>query len=142
MRNLRYWGILLSIIGLIDSGYLSWIKFSHTEERCIPGFGNCAAVNSSSYSTIYNIPVAYLGFTTYGIILLLLLFGEKCTLTQSSSPYLLFGITLVGILFSIYLTYIQFGILETFCPYCLLSASTTTLLFVISTILLVKEINK
>jgi uncharacterized membrane protein len=126
----------------MDSGYLSWIKFSHTEERCIPGFGNCAAVNSSSFSTIYNIPVAYLGFMAYGIILLLLLFGKKWTFTQSSSSYLLFGITLIGLLFSIYLTYIQFGILETFCPFCLLSAITTMLLFIISTTLLVKEINK
>ncbi len=142
MRNLRYWGIILSIVGLIDSGYLSWIKFSHTEEKCIPGFGNCAAVNSSSFSTVYNIPVAYMGFMAYGIILLLLLFGKKWPTITAISSYLMFGITLVGLLFSMYLTYVQFGILKTFCPYCLLSAITTTLLFTISTFNLVKEINQ
>jgi len=138
MRFLKKWGILLSVIGLIDSGYLSWIKISHTEEKCITGLGNCAAVNTSIYSELFNIPVAYLGFAAYLAVLLLLLFGSHF---KWFTPYLLFGITMVGVLFTIYLTYAQFALLKTFCPYCLLSAITISGLFVISTINLVKEIN-
>jgi uncharacterized membrane protein len=59
----------------------------------------------------------------------------------SSIPFQLFGVTLIGLLFSGYLTYVQFGILHAYCPYCLLSAVTTTCLFIISTIMMVKEIN-
>jgi uncharacterized membrane protein len=138
MRFIKKWGILLSVIGLIDSGYLSWIKISHTEEKCISGLGNCAAVNTSIYSELFNIPVAYFGFATYVAILLLLLSGRNY---KRFTPYLLFGITLVGVLFTIYLIYAQFDLLKTFCPYCLLSAITISGLFIISTINLVMEIN-
>lgn len=71
MRHIKGWGILLSLIGVLDSGYLSWIKLSQTEEECIPSFGNCAAVNTSVYSEIFKIPVAYIGFLAYLTIFLL-----------------------------------------------------------------------
>lgn len=141
MRHVNGWGILFSCIGILDSGYLSWIKLSQTEEKCIPGLGNCAAVNSSIYSEIFKIPVAYFGFLAYLAIFLLFIGVIRKGFIFQYRHYLLFGITLIGFLFSCYLTYVQFGILKTFCPYCVLSALTTTILFVLSTYLLVKEIN-
>ncbi len=141
MRSIKTWGILFSLIGIIDSGYLSWIKISHSEEKCIAGIGNCVLVNSSAYSEIYKIPVAYFGLLAYLIIFILMVSSGSTIMFASSIPFLLFGITLIGFLFSSYLTYVQFGILHAYCPYCLLSAVTTTCLFIISTIMLVKEIN-
>lgn len=134
--------ILLSLIGLIDSGYLSWIKLSNRVETCIPGLGDCAAVNSSAYSEIIGIPVAYLGFAAYLAIFLVLTVNLDVLKKPFVREYLLFGITLAGFLFSAYLTYVQFGILGTYCPYCLLSAITTTTLFILSTIQLIRENNK
>jgi len=141
MRYLKRWGIIFSLIGILDSGYLSWIKFSHSEEKCFAGIGNCAAVNASSYSEIFKIPVAYLGLIAYLLVLIIIIISNTRIKMNNSIPYALFGVTLISFLFSGYLTYIQFGILKTFCPYCLLSAVTTTCLFIISTILMVKEIN-
>jgi uncharacterized membrane protein len=142
MRLINRWGIFLSLIGMLDSGYLSWIKLSHSEEKCFAGIGNCAAVNSSVYSEVFNIPVAYLGLLTYLIILLLFLNVVKSGLIFKYRSYLLFGLSLIGFLFSCYLTYVQFALLKTFCPYCLLSALTTTVIFILSTTQLVKDINK
>jgi len=141
MRSIKTWGILLSLIGIIDSGYLSWIKISNSEEKCIAGIGNCALVNSSTYSEIYNIPVAYFGLLAYLLIFILMVSRGSRIMFAASIPFILFGITLIGLLFSSYLTYIQFGILHAYCPYCLLSAVTTTCLFIISTIMMVKETN-
>lgn len=142
MQLLNRWGIFFSLVGMLDSGYLSWIKLSHSVEKCIAGIGNCAAVNSSVYSEIFNIPVAYFGFLSYLIIFLLFLNVVKTGLLFQYRSYILFGLTTIGFLFSCYLTYVQFALLKTFCPYCLLSAITTTILFILSTYQLVKEINK
>lgn len=141
MRYIKTWGIIFSLIGILDSSYLSWIKFNHNEEKCIAGLGNCALVNSSSYSEVYKIPIAYLGLLAYLVIFLLMLASGTRILFGSSITYLLFGITLMGFLFSGYLTYVQFGILRAYCSYCLLSAVTTTCLFIISTKMIVKELN-
>jgi uncharacterized membrane protein len=141
MRYLKRWGIIFSLIGILDSGYLSWIKFSHSEEKCIAGLGNCALVNTSAYSEIIKIPIAYFGLLSYLVILILMVSSGSRIKLVSSIPFLLFGITLIGVLFSGYLTYVQFGILHAYCPYCLLSALTTTSLFIISTIMMGKEIN-
>jgi uncharacterized membrane protein len=141
MRSIRTWGIIFSIIGIIDSSYLSWIKFSHNEEKCIAGVGNCALVNSSAYSEIYGIPIAYIGLLAYLLIFILMITMRSRILFVSKIPYLLFGITLTGFLFSGYLTYVQFGILHAYCPYCLLSAVTTTCLFIVSTKMMVNELN-
>lgn len=142
MQLLNRWGIFFSLVGMLDSGYLSWIKLSHSVEKCIAGIGNCAAVNSSVYSEIFKIPVAYFGFLSYLIIFLLFLNVVKTGLLFQYRSYILFGLTTIGFLFSCYLTYVQFALLKTFCPYCLLSAITTTILFILSTYQLVKEINK
>lgn len=138
MRFFKKWGIFLSVIGLVDSGYISWIKISHTEEKCITGLGNCTTVNTSQYSELFGIPVAFMGFAAYLAILIILIIDSKYKLLNT---YALFGITLVGFLFTIYLTYAQFGLLKTFCPYCLLSAVTMTGLFLLSAINMVKEID-
>jgi uncharacterized membrane protein len=141
MRYIKSWGIIFSLMGILDSGYLSWIKFSHSEEKCIAGLGNCALVNTSAYSEIFKIPIAYFGLLAYLVIFMLMVSSGSTIMYASSIPFQLFGITLIGLLFSGYLTYVQFGILHAYCPYCLLSAVTTTCLFIISTIMMVKEIN-
>lgn len=142
MRRVQSWGIFFSVVGIVDSGYLSWIKLSNTVEKCIPGLGNCAAVNSSRYSEIFKIPIAYFGFIAYLVIFFLFLNVIKDGFLHKYREYFLFGVTLVGFLFSAYLTYVQFALLKTYCPYCLLSALTTTILFILATYQVVKEINK
>lgn len=123
--------LLFSLAGLMDSGYLSLVKLSNSEARCLPGLGDCGSVNNSIYSELFGIPVAYLGFFSYLIILGLLIyqlrFGEN-----SYGHYLFFGVSLVGFLFSGYLTYVELGILHAICFYCVLSAIFMTVLFGLS----------
>jgi uncharacterized membrane protein len=134
------WGIFFSMIGVLDAGYLSWITATNNIEKCVPGFGNCSAVNLSKYSRIWGIPVAYIGLSAYIVILLLFMIKIDSASRNNIGHYLSFGITLTGFLFSIYLTYVQFGLLNTYCPFCLLSALITTILFAISTIVLIRDI--
>lgn len=137
--KLRNLGIGLAIIGILDSGYLSWIRLTHSIERCLPGLGDCATVNSSKYSEIYGLPVAYLGLIAYITIFLVLVINIPILTRHGIYKYLFFGVTFAGFLFSVYLTYAQFWLIKAFCPYCLLSAVTTTLLFILAIIILSTE---
>jgi Predicted membrane protein len=130
---------IASIIGLLDSGYLSYSKLTAINLYCTPGLGNCETVNASQWSYIFGIPVAYLGFATYLAILLLMIFGKKIRIVAPYQEYLYFFITLVGILFSGYLTYIEAAVLHTFCQWCLLSAAMMIVLFITSVIKLARR---
>ncbi len=128
--KLRNMAFIVTGIGMLDSLYLSWVKIINSQVYCGTS-GQCETVNSSSYSTIAGVPIAYLGFGAYLVILILLFVEKRGLFWQENSPLLVFGISLVGVLFSAYLTYIEIAVLHAICPYCVVSAIAMTLLFVI-----------
>jgi len=127
LRNVAF---IVTGIGMLDSLYLSWVKIVNSQVYCGTS-GQCETVNSSSYSMLAGVPIAYLGFGAYLVILLLLLLERRSLFWQENSPLLVFGISLVGVLFSAYLTYVEIAILHAICPYCVVSAIAMTILFVI-----------
>lgn len=136
-NRLRLISIILAIIGLIDSIYLAWVKYTDQYVLCGP-IGNCESVNTSQYSEIWGIPIALLGAGAYLVIIVLLLLEERSELMREYSPLLVFGLSLVGVLYSIYLTYIEVAVLRAICPYCVISAVVLVLLLVLSTIRLIQ----
>jgi uncharacterized membrane protein len=125
--------VVLAVIGLIDSIYLVWVKFTDQYALCGP-IGNCESVNTSQYSEIWGIPIALLGAGAYIVIIILLLLENRSELMGEYSPLIVFGISLIGVLYSIYLTYIEVAVLRAICPYCVISAVVLVLLLVLSTI--------
>ena len=136
--NVRNLLIIGSIIGLVDSLYLTWEKISGNPALCIQGLGDCYSVNNSIYSEFLGIPVAILGAGAYLLILLSLLLEPKVSFFESNSPYIVFAITLIGTLFSVYLTYIEIAVLKKICPFCVISAITMLVLLVFSVLRLIK----
>ncbi len=129
-RNLTKFTIICAVIGLVDSLYLTWIKLSHTTALCLPGIGDCETVNTSRYSEIFGIPIAVLGALVYIAILAILLLKDQFSLFTDFGLYLLFGISLIGVLYSAYLTYLEIAVIHAICPYCVISAAAITLIFV------------
>lgn len=130
--------LVLALIGLMDSLYLTWIKISHSEALCLPGIGNCDIVNNSRYAEIMGIPVAALGALAYLTILFVLGIGSRYPGGKEFANLALFGVTLAGTGYSGYLTYLEFAIIKAICPFCLLSAIVMGLLFIIATTRLFK----
>lgn len=126
-------------MGLMDAGYLSIVKLMNTTPYCTPGLGDCLTVNLSHWAYLLGIPVAYLGFLTYATILFLLVFGKKIKFIASYLDYLMFFISLVGLLFSAYLTYIEAFVLHAWCQWCVISAILMTIIFVTSVIKLARR---
>lgn len=131
--KLRITSFIIAAIGLLDSLYLSYSKLSHTEVYCA-GSGNCQTVNSSVYSEIAGIPIAFLGVAAYLIILALLFMEGQGDFWKENSPLIIFGMTLAGTLYSIYLTYIEIAVLKAICPYCVVSAIAQALLLIVAVV--------
>jgi uncharacterized membrane protein len=130
--------IFLTLVGVVDSMYLTYVKIGRsTPAFCAPG-GGCDVVNASPYSEIAGIPIAILGGGAYLALLFLLLLETSKPELQYSSLLTQFGINLVGVLYSAYLTYLELFVIHAICPYCVVSAICMGILLIISSIRLVK----
>jgi uncharacterized membrane protein len=123
--------IVLSILGVIDSFYLLYIKISHVTVVCS---GGCDIVNASKYSEIFGIPIAIFGALGYLVILLFVIFDNNIEFIKENSTIAIFGLSLIGVLYSAYLTYLELAVIHAICEYCVISAIVMTLIFIISII--------
>ena len=129
--KLRRASILLAFLGLLDSIYLVWVKYTGAYALCGP-IGNCESVNTSQYSEIFGIPISLLGAGAYAIMIVLLLLENRSQIWAEFSSLIVFGISLIGVLYSIYLTYIEVVVLKEICPYCVISAIILVILLLLS----------
>jgi len=107
----------LAIVGLLISGYLSWVHYMGVVPVCLSGSGGCESVQSSSYATIFGVPVAVIGLVGYSGLLF------SASLRGEMGVYLGFLLALVGTLFSAYLTYLELFVIHAICEWCVASAT-------------------
>ncbi len=134
--------LVVTLIGLVDALYLSYIKLSHTTAACLPGVGNCEVVNTSVYSQVFGIPIAYFGALAYLALLGIVLLEARVPFLEENANYMLFTITLVGVLYSAYLTYLEIDVIRAICPFCVVSAIAMLILFALCVMRLVRSEEK
>lgn len=123
--------LVLAAIGI--SGYLIYAQVSDTSVACVDtGKFNCDAVHGSTYSKLFGVPIAYLGFATNIGLLALLLLENRIPFLQANGIALFFGIVLFGFLYSVYLVYLQAFVIESYCQWCLAHEALYAVLFVVS----------
>jgi uncharacterized membrane protein len=127
---------LLGLAGFLLALHIHRKKLSKKKLVC-PMRSNCDTVIHSDYSRIMGIPVEVLGMiyyvfigSIYSVIFIFNLWSEITALV-------IFTITLCSLLFSVYLVSVQAFILKQWCAWCLLSATTSFLIFVLSYIHLI-----
>ena len=130
--------IALTIIGLLDSIYMTIYKLTDNQAMCL-GSGQCSAVNASSYAVIYGIPVAVFGILGYAAILATLWFENRYRFLQQNGTLMVFGMALTGFLFSLWLIYAEVFLIKALCPFCITSQAAMTLIFILSIIRLVRQ---
>lgn len=118
-----------AFVGLLDSVYLTWQHYTGGVIPCNVTHG-CEIVTTSIYSSIVGIPVALLGALYYAAIL----FGIFVAIDSHDQKLLrlVFRATILGFLFSVWLVIAQIFLIEAICQWCLVSALTSTLLFLLS----------
>ncbi len=130
---LKVASVILAVIGLLISAYLVWAEVTNAQTICPQTGGfNCDLVQKSVYSRVGPIPVAILGLVGYAAILLALLLETRVPFLAERGKLLVLIMTLAGVLFSGYLTAIEAFVLYAWCVWCVGSAVTMLLLFVVS----------
>jgi uncharacterized membrane protein len=130
----KIWAIpVLVAIGLVVSGYLSYVELTSTSAVCGP-VGDCNAVQQSVYARLFGVfPVGVLG--VFGN---LAIGGAWAVQQLASAPTAawakkgLLALTTVGVLFSLYLTLLEPFVIGAVCAWCLTSALVMTGMFGIS----------
>ncbi len=119
---------ILSILGMIVAGYLSFVEVTQSEAVCGP-IGDCNTVQQSPYAILFGfLPVGILGLIGYIAILgawLLRRFGPGDW--NNFLILSIWGMALFGVLFSIYLTYLEPFVIGATCAWCVSSAIIITI---------------
>ena len=137
-KRLSQLAIMLAIVGLLVSIYMTIYKITSNDSMCI-GSGDCKTVNASRYAEVYGIPVAVLGVAGYSAILAVLFLERKPGFFQENGTLLFFGLSLTGFLFTLYLIFVEVALIKAYCPFCITSQTVMTILFIISVIRLVRQ---
>ena len=127
----RWVSLGLAVLGGLDSIYLTYIKFANAPVFC-SGVGDCESVNNSVYSQVGGVPIALFGVGAFLLIALLLALESRSQALQDYGPLAVFGMALTGTLYSAYLTYIELFVLHAVCPYCVISATLITGIFILA----------
>ena len=117
--------VILSLVGLTISGYLTYVHYAEIDPFCT-AISECERVQNSDFATLAGVPVALLGLLGYGSILASLkLPGENGRLSTAFVAF-------VGAGYSVYLTYVELFRIEAICQWCVISASLMVALAVLT----------
>lgn len=122
--------IALSILGLADAVYLTYVKVM--EDGVCAISGGCAIVNTSPYASLWGIPIAAIGGGAYLVMLAVLLLEERSDFFAINGSLIVFGLSLIGVLYSAYLTYLELYVIHAICPFCVISAVILVAMLVVS----------
>jgi len=128
MPTTRRWITLLSMVGMLASGYLSYIHLSGAPIFC-GGSSSCEIVNASRYAFLGALPIALPGLGMYVMIALLSLIASRTSRRWPDQA--LFGLSLTGALYSLYLTAVELFVLHAVCLWCAISAIAIVLIFIL-----------
>jgi uncharacterized membrane protein len=118
--------VVISFIGFLDATYITAKHYLGDIPPC--GLtGECEAVLTSQYATVFNIPVALSGAIYYLFIFLLLI--AYVDTKNNRLIFVISSITLIGFLVSLWFVYLQLFVIKAICIYCISSAVICTILF-------------
>ncbi|NJM48078.1 MAG: vitamin K epoxide reductase family protein [Alkalinema sp. RU_4_3] len=129
--------VAIAALGVLDTAYITYEKLSAAQSSlCTAG---CSTVLSSSYATVFGLPLGLFGLGAYGVVLLLagvpLLKQEDPEVQEQRSQqtgFALFLVTAAMALFSGYLMYVLATDIQAVCYFCIASAIFSVSLLVLS----------
>ena len=117
---------LFSFLGLIDASYLATKHYTGTIPPCAISKG-CEVVTTSQYATIGGISVALLG-AVYYLAVLIISIAIIDTKNDRLKKFLA-RFSVIGLLASIWFISLQLFVIKALCLYCLVSAFSSTAIF-------------
>ena len=126
-KNFLIFGLLLlSLLGIADSTYLSYKAFTGGALSCtIKGLEGCNVVAQSAYSHLFGIPLGVYGVVFYAAVFILALLVLIVPIRFAHDA--LAGLGILGLIASIFFIGIQIFLIKALCVYCLGSAAISFL---------------
>lgn len=125
--------LLASIIGFADAAYLTVKHYNGAGINCSLIKG-CDEVTTSKYSTLGNIPISLFGAVYY-----LIIFIAALAYLDAKKKFFLncvVCLSVIGFLVSLGLIYLQVFVIKAICLYCMISAISSTTIFVTGLVIL------
>jgi uncharacterized membrane protein len=127
---------IVSFLGFLDATYLTAEHYLGAIPPCVITTG-CKTVLTSKYSVIFGIPTALFGAMYYLLLFLL------AVLSIDIKPEIIrFAayLTPIGLLVSSWFVYLQLFVIKEICSYCIVSATTSTILFILGLFIIIKSL--
>jgi dihydroorotate dehydrogenase subfamily 2 len=141
LKYLPYSLVICGIIGILDSGYLTYEHFLNVTPPCSTGaFADCGKVLQSSYAKIFGFPLALLGLIHYSLFTILS--ATQIITKKRSLSFAILVLSLVGFMSSLYFVYLQLIVIKAICLFCMISALNSAILFIITQLVFSKEQKK
>ncbi|XP_042478668.1 thiol-disulfide oxidoreductase LTO1 [Macadamia integrifolia] len=128
------WYAGLGALGFIETGYLTYLKFTNSDAFCPVGGGSCSDILNSDYAFVFGVPLPLIGMVAYGLVALvgLHLSGKSLLsgLGETDGRLILLGSTTSMAAASAYFLYLlSTKFAGASCSYCLMSAVLSFSLF-------------
>lgn len=134
-NKLFIYSALLAFLGFLDATYLTILHYKQTIPPCT--VGSCEQVLTSQYATVLGIPTALFGSLFYLCVIILSLLIITNYKKMFINLFYLLAASGFGV--SLFLLYIQAFVLKSFCQYCLISAVTSTGIFILALLQIRKD---
>ncbi len=137
-NRLRTLTLIFIVIGLLISGYLSYVKLTNTAMVCAQGsVFNCEKVQSHPIGhlrigTTVNIPIAVLGFGMYLAMAAIHILQPHIGFLRQNGFLLYFLLLLFGWMYSMYLVFAQVAIIQGLCMWCLMHEMNIYIMLILS----------
>ncbi|GBG46091.1 hypothetical protein CBR_g79494 [Chara braunii] len=66
----------LASVGIVETGYLTWMKLTGDQVACLLGPTDCSAVLDSAYGTLFGVPLPVYGLGAYSTVAILSILGS------------------------------------------------------------------
>jgi uncharacterized membrane protein len=123
---------LVGFIGFLDSVYLTAKRFLGGPIPCFV-FTGCDTVSQSPYALLFGVPLSVIGILYYLTVIGIVLFYFESGRTELMKLFC--ALSAIGFVSSAYFIYLQAFVIKAFCFYCVLSAISSTVLFILGIIL-------
>lgn len=143
VRHLTFVFLAVALAGFLDATYLTAEHFIGSVPPCFVASG-CETVLTSEWSVIYGVPLALIGAIFYLSLLILAIFYLRSRPENNCKEKVIrtaiYGSS-AGFLASLLFVFLQLFVIKEICFYCMISACTSTALFVTG-ILIYLKLNK
>lgn len=124
--------IALAVVGLVLSGYLSYVHYNIDALVC--GTGGCELVQTSEYSEMFGIPIALYGVLMFVVVISGIILREMRSETTDLVSTGILMILLTAVLYWAYLTYLEVNVIHAICQWCVASSLVTLALLIVEAI--------